>query len=268
MVPPNAASDELVIDDDLVQALGFEPATDEFFDLDGESFDGDGRGETVIDLDSGTAHSAPVLEQAPTVAPMPPAGPAVVPTAPPLVQPGTTVPGQQVVIPRRLASDPSTVIDFRIENAGGRPKLKARKVRRVVRHVDPWSVLRFSILFHVVLFGALLLSAVLVWNAAELAGVVENLESLIAELGSLEEFVIDESAVFRAALVGAAMMTLASSVLLVLLSVVFNLISDLTGGIRFTVIEEERVRTVRRAQSKAIRAEKAAAAAPAPPEAP
>ncbi|NNE94863.1 MAG: hypothetical protein HKN24_02435 [Acidimicrobiales bacterium] len=261
MVPPNAASDELVIDDDLVQALGFEPATDEFFDLDGEAFDGDGRGETVIDLDSGTAHSSPVLEQAPTVTPMPPAGPAVVPSGPPLVQPGSAPPGQQVVIPRRLASDPSTVIDFRIENAGGRPKLKARKVRRVVRHVDPWSVLRFSILFHVVLFGALLLSAVLVWNAAELAGVVENLESLIAELGSLEEFVIDESAVFRAALVGAAMMTLASSVLLVLLSVVFNLISDLTGGIRFTVIEEERVRTVRRAQAKAMRADKAAVAA-------
>ncbi|MBT8241961.1 MAG: DUF3566 domain-containing protein [Acidimicrobiia bacterium] len=260
MVPPNTASDELVIDDDLVQALGFEPATDDFFDLDDDALAGDAISETVIDLDTGTAHAAPVADRTSTVAPLAPASPVGVPTGPPVLQPGT-VQGEQVVIPRRLASDQSTVIDFRIENAGGRPRLKARKVRRVVRHVDPWSVLRFSILFHLVLFGALLLSSVLVWNAAELAGVVENLESLIAELGSLEEFVIDESAVFRAALVGAAMMTLASSVLLVLLSVVFNLISDLTGGIRFTVIEEERVRTVRRVQSKAMRAEKAAVVA-------
>lgn len=264
MVPPNTASDELVIDDDLVQALGFEPATDDFFDLDNDPLATDGIGETVIDLDTGTAHAAPVVDRTSTVTPLAPAGPVTIPTGPPMIQPGT-VPGEQVVIPRRLASDQNTIIDFRIENAGGRPKLKARKVRRVVRHVDPWSVLRFSILFHVVLFGALLLSAVLVWNAAELAGVVENLESLIAELGSLEEFVIDESAVFRAALVGAAMMTLASSVLLVLLSVVFNLISDLTGGIRFTVIEEERVRTVRRAQAKALKAERAAAAEVSPP---
>ncbi len=84
-------------------------------------------------------------------------------------------------------------------------------------------------------------------------GVVENIESLIAELASLEEFVIDESALFRVALVSSAMFTLASSVMLVLLSVIFNLISDLTGGIRFTVIEEERVRTVRRVQARAER---------------
>ncbi|MFW2382616.1 MAG: DUF3566 domain-containing protein [Acidimicrobiales bacterium] len=264
MVPPNTAADELVIDDDLVQALGFEPATDDFFDLDNEPLATEAVGETVIDLDTGTAHAAPVAERSPTVTPIGPAGPVGIPTSPPLLSPGT-VAGDQVVIPRRLASDENTVIDFRIENASGRPKLKARKVRRVVRHVDPWSVLRFSILFHIVLFGALLLSGVLVWNAAELAGVVENLENLIAELGSYEEYVIDETAVFRAALVGAAMMTLASSVLLVLLSVVFNLISDLTGGIRFTVIEEERVRTVRRAQSKAVKAERAADAATSPP---
>ncbi len=255
MVPPNTASDELIIDDELVQALGFEPATDEFFDLADDPLDPEVEAETVIDLDSGTASSAPVAEVQ-TLSPAPTLIPGEVPTSPPTAQP-QIVHGEQVVIPRRLASDENTVIDFRIENAGGRPKLKARKVRRVVRHVDPWSVLRFSVIFHVVLFGALLVSAVLVWNAAELAGVVENLESLIAELASLEEFVIDESAVFNAALVSAAMLTLASSVLLVLLSVIFNLISDLTGGIRFTVIEEERVRTVRRAQNRAKREDRA-----------
>lgn len=255
MVPPNTASDELTIDDELVQSLGFEPATDEFFDLDNHPLDPGVVAETVIDLDSGTASSSPVAELQ-TLAPTPTLIPGVVPTGPPLAQP-QIVQGEQIVIPRRLASDENTVIDFRIENAGGRPKLKARKVRRVVRHVDPWSVLRFSVIFHVVLFGALLVSAVLVWNAAELAGVVENLESLIAELASLEEFVIDESAVFNAAFVSAAMLTLASSVLLVLLSVIFNLISDLTGGIRFTVIEEERVRTVRRAQNRAKREDRA-----------
>ncbi len=62
------------------------------------------------------------------------------------------------------------MIDFRIESTRGRPRLKARKVRRVVRHIDPWSVLRFSVIFHLVLFGAILIASVLVWNAAELAG--------------------------------------------------------------------------------------------------
>lgn len=248
MVPPETAPDEIVIDDDLVQALGFEPATDDFFNVYQSNGSSPDAASTVIDLDTGTARSV--------VADSPPLIDEAVPTAPPLAQPAQA----PVVIPRRLAPDEAPAIDFRIEGGRGRPKLKARKVRRVVRHIDPWSVLRFSVIFHIVLFGALLLASVLVWNAAELAGVVENIESLIAELASLDEFTIDESALFRAALVSAAMLTLASSVLLVLLSVVFNLISDLTGGIRFTVIEEERVRVVRRAQ---VKAEKAAT--PAPP---
>ena len=250
MVPPNSAADEMIIDDDLVQALGFEPATDDFFTADLAGLGPDTELETVIDLDTGRGASTPVkvvAEAAPST--LPPVVAAGIPTAPPLIHVG----GEQVVVPRRLAPDEAALIDFRIESTSGRPKLKARKVRRVVRHIDPWSVLRFSVIFHMVLFSALLIASVLVWNAAELAGVVENIESLIAELASLEEFTIDQSALFRVALVSAATLTLASSVLVVLVSVIFNLISDLTGGIRFTVIEEERVRTVRRAQAKAER---------------
>lgn len=124
----------------------------------------------------------------------------------------------------------------------GRRRLRARKSRRVIRHIDPWSVLTFSVLFHMVVFAALLLSSVLVWNAAIASGMVENVESFIQELGDYETFEINADVMFRAAIVIAGMLTLASSVLVVLLTVVFNLISDLVGGIRVTVIEEETVR--------------------------
>jgi hypothetical protein len=125
---------------------------------------------------------------------------------------------------------------------GRRRRLQSRKVRRVVRHIDPWSVLTFSVLFHLCVFAALLLASVLVWNAAEASGTIENLEALILDLGDYETFEIDGDAIFRAAVAIAGILTLASSVLLVLLTVVFNLISDLVGGIRVTVIEEETVR--------------------------
>ena len=123
-----------------------------------------------------------------------------------------------------------------------RRRLRARKSRRVIRHIDPWSVLTFSVLFHMVVFAALLLASVLVWNAAIESGMVENVESFIQELGDYETFEINADVMFKAAVVIAGMLTLASSVLVVLLTVVFNLISDLVGGIRVTVIEEETVR--------------------------
>ncbi len=121
-------------------------------------------------------------------------------------------------------------------------KLRARKSRRVIRHIDPWSVLTFSILFHLAFFSAMLLAGVLVWNAAIAAGTVESIENFIRELADYETFEINSQQVFRAAVIIAGMLTLASSVLVVLLTVVFNLISDLVGGIRITVIEEETVR--------------------------
>lgn len=125
-------------------------------------------------------------------------------------------------------------------------RVRARKVRRVVRHIDPWSMLTFSVLFHLCLFAALLLASVLVWNAAMAAGTIENIEDFIRDLGDYKTYEINGDVVFRAAMVIAGILTLASSLLVVLLTVVFNLISDLVGGIRVTVVEEETVRVRRR----------------------
>ncbi len=122
-----------------------------------------------------------------------------------------------------------------------RGKLRARKVRRVIRHVDPWSVLTFSVLFHLVFFSSMLLASILVWNGAVQAGTIDNIENFIRELGDYETFNINSDVVFRAAVVIAGMLTLASSIIVVLLTVVFNLVSDLVGGIRVTVIEEDTV---------------------------
>jgi hypothetical protein len=120
-----------------------------------------------------------------------------------------------------------------------RRMIRSRKVRRVVRHIDPWSVLTFSVIFHLCLFGALLLAGSLVWSAASAAGVIANVESFVRDLGDYETWEIQGSAVLRAGFIIAGMLTVASTVMVVLLTVVFNLISDLIGGIRITVIEEE-----------------------------
>lgn len=149
-----------------------------------------------------------------------------------------------------VASDLASRVPQLVEQSfRNRSKVRARKVRRVVRHIDPWSVLAFSVLFHLCVFASLLLASVLVWNAADAAGTIDNMESFIRELGDYQTYEINGDAVFRAAMIIAGVMTLASSVMVVLLTVVFNLISDLIGGIRITVVEEEVVK-VRRTQNQ------------------
>ncbi len=125
------------------------------------------------------------------------------------------------------------------------PQARARKVRRVIRHIDPWSVLTFSVLFHLTIFSSLLLGAVLIWQVAAAAGTIANLEDIIKDLGSFESYELKGWAMFRAAVAIAAIFTLASTILVVIMSVIFNLISDLVGGIRVTVVQEESVRVQR-----------------------
>ena len=188
--------------------------------------------------------TGPPTADSTTVSPIEaPASPAVTGELPRVEATPTVVEQQPVVVDSRTIVDrPKSVSDLFSGGITGRRRLQARKVRRVIRHIDPWSVLTFSVMFHLCLFAALLLASALVFNVAEEAGTIENLESFIRELGDYETFEIDGQAIFKAAVAIAGIMTLAASVLVVLLTVMFNLLSDLLGGVRITVIEEETVR--------------------------
>ncbi len=181
--------------------------------------------------------SPPTVEQAPAVTGEIPRVEAEIEPTPAVVEQRPVVVDNRTIVDR-----PKSVSDLFSGGITGRRRLQARKVRRVIRHIDPWSVLTFSVLFHLCLFAALLLASALVFNVAEEAGTIENLESFIRELGDYETFEIDGQAIFKAAVAIAGIMTLAASVLVVLLTVMFNLLSDLLGGVRITVIEEETVR--------------------------
>jgi len=124
-------------------------------------------------------------------------------------------------------------------------RLRARKVRRVVRHVDPWSVLLLSLGFYLCLFIVLMVAGVLLWMIASATGTIEQLEGVIKESFAEKSFSFDGVKLFRASFLGGLILVIAGSGLNVLLCTLFNLISDLVGGIRVTVIEEETAKPVR-----------------------
>jgi hypothetical protein len=126
----------------------------------------------------------------------------------------------------------------------GRGVLRARKVHRIVRRVDPWSVLKVSLLFYFCVWVMVVISGVLLWGVAVGSGAVDNVESFIAEILALEEFAFDGDQIFRVFALGGLVTVFAVTALTVVLSVLFNLISDLVGGIRLTVIEEETARRI------------------------
>lgn len=202
--------------------------------------------------------------------------------------------------PRRLLDDP----DPSVPRPPRRAKVRARKVRRIVRHVEPWSVLKVSVLFFLSIFLIICVASAVLWNAARSAGAIDDVESFITSLGfgNCEDieadaatspattpstidgageqisgvgststtvpetaqpeastlpdasgdcaegqrlvggFRFEDQQIFQAFALGGVVLVLAGAAGSVVLALLFNLISDLTGGVRVTVLEEEPTR--------------------------
>ncbi len=121
-------------------------------------------------------------------------------------------------------------------------RLRARKVRRLVRHVEPWAVLKVALIFYFCLWVILLIAGVMLWSLAVSSGTVDNVETFVTELFALESFTFNADQIFRASAIGGLVLVVAGAGFTVLMAVLFNLISDVTGGVRFTVVEEETAR--------------------------
>ena len=117
-------------------------------------------------------------------------------------------------------------------------KPRVRRVSRVIRDIDPWSVFKVGLVFHLVLYFVVLISLVLLWNVAESTGTIENVENFMESFG-WESFSFDGGALFKNLWVLGLFMVVLFTGLWVLIATIFNLITDLVGGIRVTVLEEE-----------------------------
>ena len=120
-----------------------------------------------------------------------------------------------------------------------RRRPRVRKVTRIVRRVDAWGVFKISVIFYVILYVILLVAGVLLWTLANTTGTVANVEGFIRDLFGLKTFEFDGEKLFRASWVLGAILVVAGTGLNVTLAILFNLISDLVGGVRVTVLEEE-----------------------------
>jgi len=108
----------------------------------------------------------------------------------------------------------------------------------VVRHVDPWSAFKVAAVFSFVGYGIALVAGVLLWNVAYATGTIDNIERGMESTG-WETFELDGGEIFHNAWIGGLFLAVGFTGLAVLTATLFNLITDLVGGVRMTVLEEE-----------------------------
>lgn len=115
---------------------------------------------------------------------------------------------------------------------------QGRRVRRVVRKIDTWSVLKVSSLFFLTFTMVLILAGVLLWLAGSSIGIVGSVESFMQAIG-FEDFTFVGSQLLRGFVAAGLVIVVLGTGSSVLMSIVYNLISDLVGGIQLTVLEED-----------------------------
>lgn len=111
-----------------------------------------------------------------------------------------------------------------------------KRKTRTLRHIDPWSVFRVTLVFHFVLYLTLLLAGVLLWNVANATGTVDNVERFMESFG-WDTFQFHGGELFHQAWILGLFAVVGMTGVAVLGVTTFNLITDLVGGITMTVLE-------------------------------
>ena len=141
---------------------------------------------------------------------------------------------------------------------------QGRRVRRVIRKIDPWTVLRFSVFLYLSIFLVVLVAGFALWQVAAATGVRDKAEGFVGELvgagpatdpagGAQSPDGTDSTTtdsrdnnyrfrggrILQASALGGLVLVVVGAGANVLLVVLYNLISDVVGGVEITVLEED-----------------------------
>jgi hypothetical protein len=113
-----------------------------------------------------------------------------------------------------------------------------RRARLVLRRLDPWSVLKFSLLFYACLMLIGLLVLAVLWFVLTQMGVFDAVSKFADKFTVTLTF--SAGKVFRWYFLLGVFGVVLWSVVTVLLTLLFNLVNDVTGGIEVTLAERDR----------------------------
>lgn len=117
---------------------------------------------------------------------------------------------------------------------------QVRRVRRIIRKFDPWTVLKVSFVLYLVTALAILLGLVIFWTLVRTAGIPQTIEATISSIGLFSDanIIPPEEQLFRAAVFLLIAWAVGMTGFSTLGAVLYNLISDVVGGIEVVVLEE------------------------------
>ncbi|MEP6598569.1 MAG: DUF3566 domain-containing protein [Actinomycetota bacterium] len=115
-----------------------------------------------------------------------------------------------------------------------------RRARLQLRHIDPWTVLKFSCVLSIALFFVWLITIGVLYGVLQAAGVINKINDTVTTInGSGSVDPVTPGIVFG----GAAIIGVVNIILFIALStvgsIIYNLCADLVGGVEVTLSERD-----------------------------
>ncbi|HYA44103.1 MAG TPA: DUF3566 domain-containing protein [Acidimicrobiales bacterium] len=104
--------------------------------------------------------------------------------------------------------------------------------------MDTWTVFKVSLAFYACVLIVLLIAGAILWNVAAAFGVLDNFDKLVRSLFALTSFKLHPLTALAWGAVIGSVLCLLGTVLNVLAAVLYNLLSDVVGGIQVFVVDD------------------------------
>jgi len=114
--------------------------------------------------------------------------------------------------------------------------MAVRRVRRIIRKIDPWTVLKVGFVVNLTVGLSATLGVWIAWSIAVQRGIPEDFADTLGRLTIA--FTPDGELYFRVVLMLAIIVVLGSTAMLTLMAVLYNLVSDIVGGVELIMLEE------------------------------
>ena len=120
-----------------------------------------------------------------------------------------------------------------------RPTPELRQSRVEMTRVDLWSVLKVSLCFYLAGLAVLIIAGLVVWLLLDASGGIRNFERFMGDIMSADNYRLVASRILAgSALIGLVLVAL-MTILTVIAAALYNVFSDLVGGVEVTLVEAE-----------------------------
>ena len=116
-----------------------------------------------------------------------------------------------------------------------------RRVRRIVRKLDPWTVLKVALIFAAIAGLGLILLSIIAWTIFNNLGIPSQINEAAEKIRLIDpgdSLLKSGEQYFRGVVFLAVSWMIMTAGLLTLGAILYNLIAEMVGGLEFTVLEE------------------------------